>query len=123
MTIDVTIQNPAHPGQVHVLPMKDINNAMCAILALDLAFTERGLTDRKKPLLWFDTQEIGIFSHVRDKRWCRCQQTSDGRWVKGGEYFSQEDLTDRTVLIGRLSPGIVEALPEWIWTWAAEADL
>lgn len=122
--INVTIQNPAKPEQVHQIPMKDLNNAMCALLSLKEHFKAQGLMRSKFPLLWIDTQEIGTITHVMAKRWAICMSLSDGRRVlKDSGGLTEAGLTSAPVLAQALGEETTASFPAWIYTWAAEVGL
>jgi hypothetical protein len=121
--IKVTIQNPERPEKVHVIPMKDINNAMCAVMSLSLAFDDAGLANRARPLVWFDTNEIGYVGQTPNGIWCEYTKLMDGRRVPGVRRYSVSDLTNQPVVAGRLAADEVNSLPSWVWTWAALVGL
>lgn len=120
-TVNVIIQNPAMPSERHTLAFVGMNNAMSAVLTLDLVFADAGLMYRHRPTVYIES-EIGPIARKTNREWTHCTKLPDGRVVVNGDIIPVRSLTTEPPVAMR-NPGLAETLPSWVWTWAAGVGL
>ena len=124
MNHNLIIQNPAVPTQVHVLPFKDVHNAMCALMSIERYLRlDQCLLNRQMPLLYVHTG-VAPIARLNNGHWVDCTVLKDGRIVpmhnapqRSSSYYAGEG--EQIPMAMKIEP----VLSEWVYTWAAKVGL